>query len=202
MRNVLFPALITLALATLRQRPPAARPSASSGESPAASVRATVLYRLPQRRRGQEGDVVLEGLVRNRRRERLAVEARLGAGRPQGNAAQQTPASSPPRWSGCESGELDYRRAGAGAARIKGGFHAAPACRPKGTTLTTTCYSARSPPGSSPPSTPARIWRVHPQEHLTRSQRPDQSREPEFDPSRPGLRTRGDSHPAQPATAR
>ena len=47
------------------------------------------------------------------------------------------------------------------------------------------------PDGLEPPSTPARIWRIHPQEHLTRLSALI-NREPEFDPNRPGLRTRGD----------
>lgn len=47
------------------------------------------------------------------------------------------------------------------------------------------------PEGLAPPSTPARIWRIHPQEHLVRLSALI-NREPEFDPRRPGLRTRGD----------
>ena len=42
-----------------------------------------------------------------------------------------------------------------------------------------------------PTSTPARLWRLHPQEHLTRLNELI-TREPDFDPQRPGLRTRGD----------
>ncbi|WP_231745709.1 DUF1588 domain-containing protein [Rosistilla oblonga] len=42
-----------------------------------------------------------------------------------------------------------------------------------------------------PTSTPARLWRLHPQEHLTRLNELI-TREPDFDPKRPGLRTRGD----------
>ena len=42
-----------------------------------------------------------------------------------------------------------------------------------------------------PPSTPARIWRVRPQEHLTRLNSLINP-EPEFNPKKPGLRTRGD----------
>lgn len=42
-----------------------------------------------------------------------------------------------------------------------------------------------------PPSTPARIWRVHPQEHLTRLSALI-NQEPDYDPQRPGLRARGD----------
>ncbi|MBC8354990.1 MAG: DUF1588 domain-containing protein [Planctomycetes bacterium] len=45
-----------------------------------------------------------------------------------------------------------------------------------------------------PPSSPARIWRVTPQEHVTRLNELINS-EPEFDPERPGLRTRGDVVP-------
>ncbi len=46
----------------------------------------------------------------------------------------------------------------------------------------------------TPTSTPARIWRIHPQEHLTRLNELI-SREPVFDPNRPGLRTHGDDIP-------
>jgi len=46
-------------------------------------------------------------------------------------------------------------------------------------------------PQLDPPSTPARIWRIHPQEHLTRLNALINA-EPEFDPQRPGLRARGD----------
>jgi hypothetical protein len=42
-----------------------------------------------------------------------------------------------------------------------------------------------------PPSSPARIWRIQPQEHLTRLNALINS-EPEYDPRRPGVRTRGD----------
>ncbi|MCM8537708.1 MAG: DUF1588 domain-containing protein [Lentisphaeraceae bacterium] len=42
-----------------------------------------------------------------------------------------------------------------------------------------------------PTSTPARIWRIHPQEHMVRINELI-SNESEFDPTRPGVRTRGD----------
>ena len=45
-----------------------------------------------------------------------------------------------------------------------------------------------------PTSSPARIWRVTPQEHITRLNELINT-EPEFDPEKPGLRTRGDSVP-------
>ena len=45
-----------------------------------------------------------------------------------------------------------------------------------------------------PTSSPARIWRVTPQEHITRLNELINS-EPEFDPAKPGLRTRGDVVP-------
>ncbi len=45
-----------------------------------------------------------------------------------------------------------------------------------------------------PTSSPARIWRVTPQEHITRLNELI-NREPEFDPQKPGLRTRGDVVP-------
>ena len=45
-----------------------------------------------------------------------------------------------------------------------------------------------------PTSSPTRIWRVTPQEHITRLNELINT-EPEFDPERPGLRTRGDVVP-------
>lgn len=45
-----------------------------------------------------------------------------------------------------------------------------------------------------PPASPARLWRVTPQEHITRLNELI-NREPEFDPKRPGQRTRGDVVP-------
>lgn len=45
-----------------------------------------------------------------------------------------------------------------------------------------------------PTSSPARLWRVTPQEHLTRLNELINT-EPEFDPSKPGLRTKGDAVP-------
>ncbi|MCC6510360.1 MAG: hypothetical protein IT423_14750, partial [Pirellulaceae bacterium] len=45
-----------------------------------------------------------------------------------------------------------------------------------------------------PASSPARIWRIHPQEHLTRLNELI-AREPAFDPAKPGLRARGDHIP-------
>lgn len=45
-----------------------------------------------------------------------------------------------------------------------------------------------------PTSSPARIWRVSPQEHITRLNELI-NREPDFDPEKPGLRTRGDEVP-------
>ena len=46
----------------------------------------------------------------------------------------------------------------------------------------------------APTSSPTRIWRVTPQEHITRLNELINS-EPEFDPNKPGLRTRGDVVP-------
>ena len=45
-----------------------------------------------------------------------------------------------------------------------------------------------------PTSSPARIWRVTPQEHITRLNELI-NKEPDFDPQRPGLRTQGDVVP-------
>lgn len=50
------------------------------------------------------------------------------------------------------------------------------------------------PTGLEPPSTPARIWRIHPQEHLVRLNDLIDY-EPEYDPAHPGVRTRGDAIP-------
>ena len=72
----------------------------------------------------------------------------------------------------------------------KGGFHAN--LHPsKGNHLDHDLLFGEIPEGLEPTSTPARIWRVHPQEHLTRLSGLI-NREPEFDPRRPGLRSRGD----------
>ena len=46
----------------------------------------------------------------------------------------------------------------------------------------------------APPASPARIWRVTPQEHITRLNELVNT-EPEYDPARPGQRTRGDVVP-------
>lgn len=46
----------------------------------------------------------------------------------------------------------------------------------------------------APTSSPARIWRVTPQEHITRLNELINT-EPEYDPSNPGLRTHGDAVP-------
>ncbi len=46
----------------------------------------------------------------------------------------------------------------------------------------------------APTSSPARIWRVTPQEHITRLNELINT-EPQFDPKKPGLRTRGDVVP-------
>ncbi|NNE93690.1 MAG: hypothetical protein HKN23_18730, partial [Verrucomicrobiales bacterium] len=45
-----------------------------------------------------------------------------------------------------------------------------------------------------PTSSPARIWRVTPQEHITRLNELI-NREPDYDPAKPGVRTRGDVVP-------
>lgn len=45
-----------------------------------------------------------------------------------------------------------------------------------------------------PTSSPARLWRVTPQEHITRLNELINT-EPEFDPTKPGVRTRGDAVP-------
>ena len=79
------------------------------------------------------------------------------------------------------------------AMKDKGGFalHLHPS---KGNHLDHDLLFGKLPEGLEPPSTPARIWRVHPQEHLTRLNELI-TQEPEFNPQRPGLRTRGDFIP-------
>ncbi len=79
------------------------------------------------------------------------------------------------------------------ATRDEGGFdaHLHPA---KGNHLDHELLFGALPEGLKPTSSPARIWRLHPQEHLTRLSALI-NREPEFDPDRPGLRTRGDFIP-------
>ncbi len=79
------------------------------------------------------------------------------------------------------------------AMKGKGGFqiHRHPS---KGNHLDHELLFGKLPQGLRPASTPARIWRIHPQEHLTRLNALI-NREPEFNPNRPGLRTRGDRIP-------
>lgn len=79
------------------------------------------------------------------------------------------------------------------AMKDKGGFnaHLQPA---KGNYLDHDLLFGDLPADLEPSSTPARIWRIHPQEHLTRLNELI-NREPDFNPKRPGLRTRGDFIP-------
>lgn len=79
------------------------------------------------------------------------------------------------------------------ALKDKGGFHLH--LHPsKGNHLDHDLLFGKIPQGLEPPSTPARIWRVHPQEHLTRLSALI-NKEPEFNPQRPGVRTKGDHIP-------
>ncbi|MCP4213355.1 MAG: hypothetical protein GY765_01805, partial [bacterium] len=75
----------------------------------------------------------------------------------------------------------------------KGGFdsHRLPA---KGNHLDHDLLFGEIPKGLEPASTPARIWRIHPQEHLVRLNELI-NKEPEYDSKNPGLRTRGDHIP-------
>ncbi|TWU51057.1 Planctomycete cytochrome C [Rubripirellula tenax] len=76
------------------------------------------------------------------------------------------------------------------AMQDRGGFHAH--LKPdKGNHLDHGLLFGRIPEGLDPPSSPARLWRLHPQEHLTRLNGLINA-EPAYDPKRPGLRTRGD----------
>lgn len=81
------------------------------------------------------------------------------------------------------------------AMRDKGGFqaHLDP---DKGNFVDHDLLFGAMPEGVSiiPTSSPARLWRVTPQEHITRLNELI-NREPEFDPAKPGLRTRGDVVP-------
>ncbi len=72
----------------------------------------------------------------------------------------------------------------------RGGFetHHLPA---KGNHLDHDLLFGEIPEGLVPTSSPARLWRIHPQEHLVRLSALI-NREPAFDPNRPGLRARGD----------
>ena len=76
------------------------------------------------------------------------------------------------------------------AMKEKGGFntHLLPA---KGNYLDHDLLFGELPKNLEPTSTPARIWRIHPQEHLVRLNELI-NKEPEYNPKAPGLRTRGD----------
>ncbi|MBB3207447.1 hypothetical protein FHS27_003268 [Rhodopirellula rubra] len=77
----------------------------------------------------------------------------------------------------------------------KGGFHAHRDPN-KGNFLDHELLFGSLPEGIKlePTSSPARIWRVTPQEHITRLNELINT-EPEFDPAKPGLRTHGDVVP-------
>jgi len=86
------------------------------------------------------------------------------------------------------TGELEQ------AMKDKGGFQSH--MRPnKGNHLDHDLLFGKLSEGLEPPSTPARIWRIHPQEHLTRLNELI-SYEPAYDPKNPGLRAHGDGIPA------
>ncbi|MEO1834844.1 MAG: DUF1588 domain-containing protein [Akkermansiaceae bacterium] len=79
------------------------------------------------------------------------------------------------------------------AMKEKGGFnsHLLPA---KANHLDHDLLFGKLPKDLEPTSTPARIWRIHPQEHLVRLNELI-NREPPYNPKTPGLRTRGDHIP-------
>jgi hypothetical protein len=79
------------------------------------------------------------------------------------------------------------------AMKEKGGFnsHLLPA---KGNYLDHDLLFGKLPKNLEPASTPARIWRIHPQEHLVRLNELI-NKEPKYDPKKPGLRARGDRIP-------
>ncbi|PHS09673.1 MAG: hypothetical protein COA78_11920 [Blastopirellula sp.] len=64
----------------------------------------------------------------------------------------------------------------------------------KGNHLDHDLLFGKLPKKLEPTSSPARIWRLHPQEHLTRLNALI-NQEPEFNPKQPGVRTRGDFIP-------
>ena len=76
------------------------------------------------------------------------------------------------------------------ASKSIGGFdaHLHPS---KGNHLDHSLLFGELPDGLEPASTPARLWRIHPQEHLTRLSALIND-EPAYDPKRPGMRARGD----------
>ncbi|MEC8933829.1 MAG: DUF1592 domain-containing protein, partial [Planctomycetota bacterium] len=76
----------------------------------------------------------------------------------------------------------------------KGGFneHLHPA---KGNLLDHDLLFGESPENLEPTSSPARIWRLHPQEHFTRLNELV-TIVPPYNPEKPGIRTRGDHVPA------
>ena len=80
------------------------------------------------------------------------------------------------------------------AMKDKGGFtaHLRPS---KGNHLDHDLLFGQLPHGLEPTSTPARIWRLHPQEHLTRLNELI-NHEPAYDPRNPGMRAHGDAIPA------
>ena len=77
----------------------------------------------------------------------------------------------------------------------KGGFHADKDPH-KGNFVDHDLLFGELPEGIrlEPSSSPARLWRISPQEHMTRLNELINT-EPEFDPEKPGLRTRGDDVP-------
>jgi len=79
--------------------------------------------------------------------------------------------------------------------RDQGGFHAH-RDPDKGNFVDHDLLFGRLPDGIElvPISSPARLWRLTPQEHMTRLNELI-NREPEYDPEKPGLRTRGDVVP-------
>ncbi|WP_346333312.1 DUF1588 domain-containing protein [Prosthecobacter sp. SYSU 5D2] len=86
-------------------------------------------------------------------------------------------------------GELQH------AMKDKGGFHAHQDPK-KGNFVDHDLLFGPLPPDIelTPASSPARIWRVTPQEHITRLNELINT-EPKFDPAKPGLRTHGDAVP-------
>lgn len=81
------------------------------------------------------------------------------------------------------------------AMQDKGGFHAHQDPK-KGNFVSHNLLFGALPEGIelTPTSSPARIWRVTPQEHITRLNELINT-EPKYDPEKPGLRTHGDAVP-------
>jgi len=120
------------------------------------------------------------------------VETDLGAGRPKGNAPQEEK-NQPERTERLEIS--NWITAGlTESMKDEGGFsdHLRPS---KGNHLDHDLLFGTRQENLEPPSTPARLWRIHPQEQLVRLNDLF-SLKRKYDPQRPGVNTHGDHIPA------